>query len=363
MRRYLFAGAAAVLLAALILTALAWRAWTSGPSVAAGERATITLRVAPGATLRHVAGELHRRGLLEHPRLFLLGARLTGRDRNLQVGRYELAAGASPRDLLRALLDGRPLPVVVVLPEGMLARDLAAVLADSLRLDAAAILAAADALIAGGADTLMRPAEQERLAAAIAGTGPPSGRRLYWCEGYLAPDTYHFAEATDAAAVARAVVGLQLARLARATAGAWPPAGDLSPHALLTLASLVEAEARRDDERARIAAVYHNRLQRRMRLEADPTVAFWLDKRGERLLYRDLEVDSPFNTYRRAGLPTGPIGSPGAASLQAVARPDTASDHLYFVADGEGGHVFSRTLDEHQRAVARYRELMRERRR
>jgi UPF0755 protein len=140
-------------------------------------------------------------------------------------------------------------------------------------------------------------------------------------------------------------------------------ARSLTPHQLLSLAAIVEAEARLAAERERIAGVYHNRLARGMRLEADPTVAFWLGKRGERLLYRDLEMDSPFNTYRRSGPPAGPIGAPGAAALLATARPDTAGGDLYFVADGAGGHVFSGTLADHQRAVAAYRALMRERRR
>jgi len=254
-------------------------------------------------------------------------------------------------------------PVVVTLPEGLQARELAAVLADSLRLDAAEILAACDALVAGGADTLMTANERARLAELLGTGNLPPGRRLHWCEGYLAPDTYHFAVQIDAQAVAQAVVGLQLERLQQARALPWPASVQSSPHALLTLASIIETEARRPAERTRIAAVYHNRLERGMRLEADPTVAFWLDKRGQRLLYRDLEVDSPYNTYRRGGLPIAPIGNPGLAALLAAAQPDPNCDALYFVADGEGGHIFSRTHADHQRAVARYRELMRERRR
>ena len=129
------------------------------------------------------------------------------------------------------------------------------------------------------------------------------------------------------------------------------------------MASIVEAEARRDDERGRIAAVYANRLAASRRLEADPTVAYVLDKKGQRLFYRDLEVDSDWNTYRRQGLPPGPIGSPGEASLQAAARPDPACDALYFVSDGADGHVFSRTAREHEEAVRRFRRLRAEARR
>lgn len=361
MKRLLPPIAAAVLVALVVLAGLAWRAWITGPPPDYARDPQFVV-VAPGTTLRQVAADLHRRGLLAQPRLLLLAARLQRCDRSLQVGRYVVVAGASPRDLLRILCRGRPLPVVVSLPEGQAAPALAAILADSLQLAPAAILAAADALITRGADTLMTRQERERLAALIAQSARPGGSALHWCEGYLAPDTYHFAPQTDAAAAARTVVGLQLARLAQIRAQVTAPAAPLSPHALVTLASLVEAEARLAAERALIAAVYHNRLRRGMRLEADPTIAFWLNKRGERLLYRDLEIDSPYNTYRRDGLPPGPIGAPGLAALTAAAAPDTTCAALFFVADGEGGHIFSQTHAEHERAVARYREIMRQRR-
>jgi UPF0755 protein len=362
-KRLVIAAVAAVLLAAVALAGYAWRAWTSAPAGAAAASGRIIIDVAPGASLQQVAFDLHQRRLLDHPRLFLLAARLSGKDRALQVGRYAVPAGAAPRELLASLLDARPLPVVVTLPEGLPAEVLAALLADSLSLSPTLILAAADSLVRGGADTLMSADERSSFVAALAGGLHPRGFTMRWCEGYFAPDTYHFAVQTDAATVAGTVVGTQLSRVARARAAALPPAVGYSAHAVLTLASIVETEARLPQERERIAAVYHNRLQRRMRLEADPTVAYWLNKRGERLLYRDLAIDSPYNTYRRDGLPIGPVGNPGEAALLAAARPDTASDDLYFVADGAGGHVFSRTLADHRRAVARYRDLMRDRRR
>lgn len=330
---------------------LAWWAYTAGNGA---DQARV--RVEPGQSLHAVARDLEQRGLLEHRRALLLVARLTGRDHQLQVGAFTLPADASPRDILDVLVDHPPDPVVVTLPEGLEAAAMASVMADSLGLDAADLLAAADALVRDGADTLMTDAAREVLAGVVAGRRP-SGAPLHWCEGYLAPDTYHVVHGLDASQVATIMVGLQLARLR--TAGAQPG----RYHDLLTLASLVEAEARLPEERTRVAAVYHNRLQRGLRLEADPTVAFWLGKRGQRLLYRDLAVDSPFNTYRRAGLPAGPVLAPGAAAIMAAAAPDSTCRALYFVADGQGGHVFSETIEQHQAAVARYRELMRSRRR
>jgi UPF0755 protein len=128
---------------------------------------------------------------------------------------------------------------------------------------------------------------------------------------------------------------------------------------VVTLASIVEREASLDDERARIAGVFLNRLDRGMRLEADPTVAYAMGGYRGRLLYRDLEIESPYNTYRNRGLPPGPICSPGDASIRAALYPDADTDALYFVARGDGSHVFSRTLGEHEKAV---REARRERR-
>jgi UPF0755 protein len=181
-------------------------------------------------------------------------------------------------------------------------------------------------------------------------------RRFRWCEGYLAPDTFLFAEGTDAASAARFLVETQWARMDSVLAGgAFPGVAGRSRHEILTLASIVEAEARIPAERERIAAVYVNRLELGRRLEADPTVAFILLKKGKRLFYKDLEVVSPFNTYRNKGLPPGPIGSPGRAALEAAARPDTTCDDLYFVSDGKGGHVFSETVQEHEAAVREFR--------
>jgi len=335
----------------LAVVTLGWRAYHAGNGMPSAR-----VRVQQGASLGAMARQLEQRDLLEHPRMLLLMARLTDRDRKVQVGVFTLPADASARDILHVLVDRPPDPVVVTLPEGMEAAAMAAVVADSLNLDAADLLAAADGLVRDGADTLMSASSRRTLAAAVAGRRP-GGAPLYWCEGYLAPDTYHFAHGLDAPQVAALMVRLQLQRLR--DAGACPG----GYHDLLTLASLVEAEARLASERTRVAAVYHNRLRNGLRLEADPTVAFWLGKRGQRLLYRDLEVDSPFNTYRRAGLPAGPVLAPGAAAIAAAAAPDPDCHALYFVADGQGGHVFSETLEQHQAAVARYRELMRSRRR
>ena len=125
------------------------------------------------------------------------------------------------------------------------------------------------------------------------------------------------------------------------------------------MASIVEAEAQAAGERARIAAVYYNRLKQGMRLQADPTVAFALGGRPDRIFYKDLKVDSPYNTYVHFGLPPGPICNPGRAAIRAALNPDTRSGELFFVARGDGTHDFSKTLTQHDRAIARIRAVPR----
>ena len=134
---------------------------------------------------------------------------------------------------------------------------------------------------------------------------------------------------------------------------------DMSINEVVTLASIIEKEAMLDLERPRISAVFHNRLKRGMRLQADPTVRYALKKWTGRMLYKDLEVDSPFNTYRVYGLPPRPICSPGAASIIAALYPIPGSEELYFVAQGDGTHFFSENARDHQRGKARYKDYLR----
>jgi UPF0755 protein len=355
----------AAVLTGLLLVAWAWHQWTgtgpADPLAGSGTSRSIAVRIEPGMTLAAAADTLVARGLLADARVLRLGARLTGQDRAVRAGLYELRFGMSPRELLLDLTEGRSVMLKVTIPEGLDAAEIAGLMAAGLDLPAADFLLAADSLVIRAVD------ENTLLGGAMTTAGFDSlleaesgrrGRRFRWCEGYLAPDTYLFAEGTTAARAAAVLVSAQLARLDSAlTAPRSGSTAALSPHEILVLGSIVEAEARRADERTRIAAVYANRLAKGRRLEADPTVAFVLEKKGKRLFFRDLEVESPFNTYRNRGLPPGPIGAPGRAALEAAARPDPACDAEYFVSDGAGGHVFSRTAEEHLAAVRRFREL------
>lgn len=338
----------------------AWSQWTGSAPGTAGTAGTVELvEVPPGMTLSAAADTLVARGLLGDARVLLAGARLTGQDRSLRAGLYRLQGGRSPRELLADLTSGRTVQIRITLAEGLDAEQSAEILAEHLGFSAARFLAVADSLVRrhasregwlpagrslGAMDSLLSAEEAE------------APRHLRWCEGYLAPDTYLFGAGSDPLTVAGHLVQTQWDRLDSALTLA--PTGDRvfdGPHELLTLASIVEAEARLAEERTRIAAVYTNRLRRGWRLEADPTVAYLLHKRGKRMFFKDLEVVSPYNTYRSHGLPPGPIGNPGLACLQAAAHPDRTQE-MYFVSDGQGGHVFSRTMREHQEAVRRFRK-------
>ena len=359
MRGLLIRLAIAALAVVLGLAALAWFQWTTPTR---GDGPDVVVRIPPGASLHAVADTLTAHALLTRPRAFLWGARLSGRDRGIQAGRYALPQGLAPRDLLDRLAAGHTLPVRVTLIDGSGAVDLAAVLAASFAWSPEAFLAAADSLVRASAAKPPLSMPPENLAAYEAildSERARSGRRFPLCEGYVFPETYHFAEGLGAAQVAAAVFAEGCRR--------WSDLRDAAPrrpvldrlHDVLTLASIVEAEATREAEMPKVAAVYLNRLARGMKLEADPTVAHAVDKWGRRILYGDLEVDSPYNTYRRTGLPPGPICNPGPAAVAAVLTPARDFEALYFVADGEGGHVFSRTLAEHQAAVRAYRARLR----
>ncbi|MFH1844338.1 MAG: endolytic transglycosylase MltG [bacterium] len=343
-----------------------WSAWTCSPQPKDSDaRTVVQVRIARGMSLPAITDTLVQRGLLRHPHLFRLMARVTGSDRRLHAGRYAIPGGLAPRELLTRLIAGLTVPVRVMVPEGIEAEEAASLIGATLGFSPSRFLTVADSLTRLGIAAKRFLSDPIRLAqhdSLLAESASQTTRTLHWAEGYLAPDTYYFAEGTAALEVARVMVTLGLARADSVSALATliPASPGLTTHELVTLASLVEGEARLAAERSMIAAVYSNRLRKGWRLEADPCVAYILSKRGQRLLYRDLEIDSRYNTYQRIGLPPGPIGNPGLAALIAAARPDSSCHALFFVADGIGGHVFSRTGAEHQEAVRRYRDHRRE---
>ncbi|RKZ13205.1 endolytic transglycosylase MltG [bacterium] len=299
-------------------------------------------RVREGASLQQVARQLAEEDLIRNALALRVWARIKSQERAVRAGEYELARGQSMAATLQALVAGPLLTHAVTLPEGWTRRQTVSGLAKGLELDATML----DSL------SLQPPDDWRRQ------LGLDAVQSL---EGYLFPETYRFARGVRAGTVLHTLVDAFTRTFDDSMRTRADEIG-MSVHQVVTLASIVEAEAVLDRERPRVAAVYLNRIERGWKLEADPTVAYALDKIGDRLSYRDLEVDSAYNTYRNTGLPPGPINSPGLSSLRAVLWPEPGFQAMYFVADGEGGHRFSRTWQEHQAAVREYRKLQRTRR-
>jgi UPF0755 protein len=230
-------------------------------------------------------------------------------------------------ELIDALTEGRGLVHTFTIPEGYSINDMVSTIATATGVSS-------DSLLAATRDsTLVRSV----------------GSQVPTLEGYLFPDTYTFPAGTSADAIVRSLV--------RRFEDVWQPEWNerlsalaLTRHELVTLASIVEKEARKSEERPVIAAVYLNRLKRGMRLQADPTVLYALGRHVDRVLYRHLEIDSRYNTYRYAGLPPGPIASPGKAALEASLNPANVP-FLYFVAHPDGHHEFRTTFAEHAAAI------------
>jgi UPF0755 protein len=286
-----------------------------------------------GAGFAEVVDTLTARGLVQRPTMFGWYARWKGYDRQIRSGTYVQTPGQSWGEILEDLATGRVVTRPVTIPEGWALRQIGPRIAEFTGADVGAVEA-----------LLTDSAAHERWG--VPGPG---------LEGYLLPETYRFADGTSPETVIETMV--------EAYRDFWTPDRrarletlGMTEAELTTLASIVQAEARIADEMPRIAAVYHNRLEAGWPLQADPTVLYALGGPRPRLLYAAMDsvADSPYNTYTHPGLPPGPIGSPGAAALEATLDP--ADDPAMFFVTGEDGrHVFSRTLAEHNRAVAELR--------
>ncbi len=279
-----------------------------------------------GQNLGEIALELKRVGLLGGTLGFHVLARAMRLDRSIRAGQYSFQLGTSVPSLLRALARGMSGLNVVTIPEGLTTTEVSLLLSNHLGIPVAEF------------DSLAK----DRAFLDSLGISAPS------IEGYLAPDSYEFLPGTSPEVAFRTMARRTQGILLRAAAGRDSLPLGLSLHEVLTLASIVEAEAGVDSERPRIARVYLNRLAMGMRLQADPTVGYAIGRGPRtRLLLRHLRVVSPFNTYLYAGLPPGPICNPGRASIAGVIDPLPGVQDLYFVADGTGRHLFSRTYEEH----------------
>jgi peptidoglycan lytic transglycosylase G len=305
----------------------------------AGDGGKIRVTIPPGASFREVTDTLVAHDLVASRFWFTLLARVRRTDRSAKAGIYDLPTGASPWALLRAIERGRVAMVKFTAPEGLTLADLADLAAERL-----GVLR----------DSVLVVASDRARVRQVAPDSPT-------LEGYLLPETYNLPIPVTATSLVEAMVE-EFQRK-------WNPAWDLRLDSLrmtrtqlLALASIVEGEARHDDERPIIAAVYTNRLRRGMPLQADPTVQYAIQiatgQRKARLYFKDYEFPSPYNTYLNPGLPPGPVNSPGLKSIEAALYPADVP-YLYFVAGPDGHHLFSKTLIEHNRAIAEVRQKMR----
>jgi len=315
-----------VLTLALAVVFFTWQALTPMQLAAP----TVEFSIQRGSALRAATRQMVEAGIDVSPWQFNLMARLAGADTGIKAGSYTVSTGTTPWDLLRKITQGDFTLVEVAVIEGWTFRQMRAALDahPSVRHDTASLL---DGEI------------MEKL-------GAPGAS----AEGWFFPDTYLFAKGeSDLAILARAHRAMQ-----KQLESAWMQrAADTplrSPYEALILASIVEKETGRAEDRGQIAGVFVNRLRSGMRLQTDPTVIYGLGERFDgNLRRRDLVADTPHNTYTRDGLPPSPIALPGLASLRAAVNPDKTAA-LYFVARGDGSSEFSRTLDQHNRAVTRY---------
>ncbi|HET6781829.1 MAG TPA: endolytic transglycosylase MltG [bacterium] len=286
-----------------------------------------------GSSSADIGHRLERAGVIGRALDFVILVRLRGLTRSLQDGEYRLSPAMGLLDIVDRIARGAVVHYPVTIPEGYTARQIVEELVQT-RL--------------GDRDEFLRLVRTGAKGYDLEFLGALTGTSL---EGYLFPDTYQIPRHLEE----RAALRLFLDRFGELVLPRWRESGRGRPlHEIVTVASMVEREARVPAERPLIAGVIYNRLARGWKLEVDATVLYALGQHKPIVTFADLKVDSPYNTYLHPGLPPGPIANPGLAAIDAALNP-TKTDYLYYVARADGSHVFSRTLGEHEAAVRRYR--------
>ena len=289
---------------------------------------TTTFEVREGAGLIEIANALERRNIISDARVFRYGTEALIGDDTLKHGEYEIRANASMHEIMELFRSGQGIQYAVTVPEGLTVYQV-----------------------------FQRLAGHEMLTGDLPETLP--------AEGSLMPNTYNFRRGTTRQEIVDQMMAAQTALVDQIWARRDEDLPIETKEEFVTLASIVEKETGRADERSRVAAVFLNRLREGMRLQSDPTILYGIfggeGRPADRPIYRsDIDTPTEYNTYTIDGLPPGPIANPGRAALEAVANPSTTDD-LYFVADGTGGHAFAETLEAHNENVARWRRIEAER--
>ena len=275
-----------------------------------------------GSGIRDIADVLQREGVIDQPWVFVGGVLVLKAREDLKAGEYQFAAHASLRDVVATIVEGKVISHQISLPEGLTSEQIVARLLQ-------------DDILTGNIKEIPR-------------------------EGSLLPDTYNFTRGISREQIIQRMQAAQQRLLKEVWDRHSPDLPLKTPEQLVVLASLIEKETAKPDERTRVAAVFVNRLKQRMRLQSDPTIIYGLvggkGTLGRPIMKSEIDQPTPYNTYQIDGLPPGPICNPGRASLEAAANPARTRE-LYFVADGAGGHVFAENYDQHQKNVARLRSF------
>ena len=288
------------------------------------------VRVEQGDSLASVARKLRERNVITNRWFFSLWARWRGAEKRIHQGLYRFEAGVTAREVLDRLVSGKGVYYSVTIPEGLTVKEIAMLL---------------DKLEIADKDIFLREAVNPTLLASL-------GLQNKSLEGYLFPSTYHFTPGTAEKEVIQTMAE-QFRKVSLPLLMQRPKNMRLSAHEVLTLASIIEKETGVPEERAWVSAVFHNRLKQQMPLQSDPTVIYGAKDFNGNLTRKDLQEANPYNTYRIAALPPGPICNPGIASIKAALEPANVP-YLYFVSKNDGTHLFSETIEAHNRAVKTY---------
>jgi UPF0755 protein len=280
------------------------------------------VNIPPRLGIRDIADLLVKEGVIEYPLTFIISAKLAETREELRFGEYQFAKQSSLHDVINTIVEGKVVQHQVTVAEGLTSEQIVQRLLET-------------DILSGNIKEIPR-------------------------EGTMLPESYRFTRGTPRDQVIQRMQQAQRRAVQEIWDRRMPDLPLRSPEQLVTLASIVEKETGRSDERTRVAAVFVNRLKQRMKLQSDPTIIYGLvggkGTLGRPILRSEIEQPTPYNTYVIDGLPPGPIANPGRAAIEAVANPARTKE-LYFVADGTGGHAFSETLDQHQRNVARLRAI------
>lgn len=292
----------------------------------------VTLHIPRGAPFTQIADSLSQQGLIKSRRRFYWSARLQGKTDELQAGTYRVPGGLSYGKLVNFLSVAQPLQIRVTIPEGLEFEETAALLSEHFSFSAEDFVAYKDSV-----HLFHLPFEISSL------------------EGFLYPETYDFYENATPKEIISRLIRQFLIEVDDSLRQVIQQKGK-TVEEIVTVASIIQGEAMIHDEMPVIASVYYNRLKRGMKLQADPTIQYIVPGPKIRLHQHHLEIDSPYNTYLYRGLPPGPVNSPGRDAILAAIFPDTTK-YLYFVARGDGSHIFSRTHQEHLKAKAAFQQV------